>query len=87
MRSLINNEVHVNPGKPTISANHRLHQKKCVQQVREVILSLHCTGETSPGVLRPDVESSVQERHEPVGVHPEEGHESDPRDGTSFLQG
>jgi len=44
---------------------------------REVILPL-CTGKTYPGVLRPDVESSTQERHRPVGACPEE----DPRDGT-----
>jgi len=37
-----------------------LHQKQHGQQVREVILaSLLCTGEASPGVLRPDVESLV----------------------------
>jgi len=42
-----------------------------------VILPL-CTGKTFPGVLRPDVESSTQERHRPVGACPEE----DPRDGT-----
>jgi len=29
-----------------------------------------------------DVESSVQKRHGPVGVHPEEGHRNDPRNGT-----
>ena len=29
---------------------------------------LPCAGETLPGALRPDVESSVQERHGPVGV-------------------
>ena len=46
---------------------------------------LLCTGEISPGVLCPDVESSVQERHGPVGVHPEEGHKNDPRDGTPLL--
>ena len=38
--------------------------------------------ETSPGVLHPDVESSVQEKRGAVGVHPE-GHKSDLRDGTS----
>jgi len=33
-----------------------------------------------------NVESSVQERHRPVGVHPEQGHRNDPRDGTPLLQ-
>ena len=33
------------------------------------------------------MESSVQERHRPVGAHPEEGHKNDPRDGTPLLQG
>ena len=28
------------------------------------------------------MESSVQEKHRPVGVHPEEGHKNGPRDGT-----
>ena len=46
---------------------------------------LLCTGEASPGVLPPDVESLVQERHEPVGTYPEEGHKNDPRDGTPLL--
>jgi len=41
----------------------------------------------SPGVLHPDVESSVQERHRPVGVCPEKGHKNDPRDGTPLLRG
>jgi len=39
------------------------------------------------GVLRPDVESAVQERHGPVGACPEEGHKNDPRDGTALLWG
>jgi len=39
----------------------------------------------SPGVLLPDVESSVQERHGPVGVRLEDGHKNDPRDGTPLL--
>jgi len=48
---------------------------------------LLCTDETSPGVLHPDVESSVQERHGPVGVHPEESHKNDLRDRTPLLGG
>ena len=47
---------------------------------------LLCTGETSPGVLCPDVESSVQEKCGPVGEHLEEGHKNDPKDGTAPLQ-
>ena len=43
------------------------------------------TGETSPGVLHPDVKSSVPERNGPVGVHPEEGYKNDPRDGIPLL--
>ena len=34
--------------------------------------------------LCPDVESSIQEGHRPVGMHPEEGHKNDPRDGASL---
>jgi len=48
---------------------------------------LLCADEASPGVLRPDVESSVQERHGPAGVCPEEGHKNDPRDETRLLWG
>ena len=32
------------------------------------------------------MESSVQERHGPAGVHPEEGHKDDPRDETSSCE-
>ena len=46
---------------------------------------LLCAGEASSGVLCPDVESSVQERHGLVGAHPEEGHRNDARDGTPLL--
>ena len=48
---------------------------------------LLCAGEVSPGVLHPDAESSVQERHRPVGVHPEQGHRNGLRDETSLLGG
>ena len=44
-------------------------------------------GETSPGMLHPHMESSVQEIHGPVGVHPEECHHDSLRDGTASLQG
>ena len=36
--------------------------------------------------MHPDVESTVQKRHGPVGAHPEEGHKSQPLKGTSLLQ-
>jgi len=42
-------------------------------------------GDTSPGVPHPDVESSVRERHGPVGAHPEEGHRNEPRCGSPPL--
>ena len=65
-----------------------LHQKKCDQQVKGGDPApLLCAGETSLGVLNLDVESSVQERHRPVGTHPEECHKNDPGDGIPFLQG
>ena len=59
--------------------------KSCVaSRLREVILPL-CAGEDLLGVLSPDVESSVQERCRPVGVHPEEDHKNDPWSGTPLL--
>ena len=56
-------------------------KRSVASRLREVIPPL-CADEISPGELHPDVESSVLERHGPVGVHPEEGHRNDPRDGT-----
>jgi len=62
-----------------------LHQKKCGQQVEGGDPApLLCTDETSPGVLHPDVESSVQERCVAVGAYPEEGHRN-PNSGTPLL--
>ena len=54
---------------------------------RDVILPLHSVDETSDGVLHLDMESSLQERHGPVGVQPEDGHKNDPRDRTLLLRG
>jgi len=50
-----------------------LHQEKCGQQVEggDSVSLLH-SGETSPGVLRPALEPSAQERHGCVGAGPEE---------------
>ena len=63
-----------------------LHQKKCGQQDDGRDLApLLCTGETSPGVLHPDVEYSEQGRHGPVGVRPEKGYKNDLWNGTPLL--
>ena len=43
---------------------------------------LPCAGETLPGALRPDVESTVKKRYGPVRVHPDEGHKNRLRNGT-----
>ena len=62
------------------------NKRNAVRRSREVILLLHAVVvRTLPGVLCLDVESSPQERHVPVGVHPEECHKSDLRDGTPSL--
>jgi len=36
-----------------------------------------------PGILHPDVASSIQERHKSVEECPEKGHRNDPQNGTS----
>ena len=51
------------------------HEKKPGQQLEGgVPAPLLCTGEASPGMLHPDVESSVWGKQGPVGVHPKQGH-------------
>ena len=65
-----------------------LHQKKCGQQGEGGDpASLLCAGETSPGVLCPDVESSIQEGHGPVRKRSKEGYKNDLRNGTLPTQG
>ena len=65
-----------------------MHQKKHGQQVKRGKPTPIRAGKTSLGVLHPGVlhvESSVQERHERVGMCLEEGHKNDSRDGIPFL--
>ena len=68
------------PRSPESELYPGLHQKQCGSRAREVILLL-CSVLVRlhlAGVLHPDVESSVQKRHRPVGAHPEEDHKNDP---------
>ena len=68
--------------------NSTLSSEYSASRLRQMILHpLVCIGEASPGVLCSDMESSVGERHGPVGIHPEESHKNDPRDGTPLLRG
>ena len=65
-----------------------LHQKQCGQQGKGGYpAALLCVGENSPGVLHPDMESLLQERHGPVGARPEEGDRTDSRHATPLLLG
>jgi len=76
------------PHSPESQQYPELHQKKHGQQVKGGDPALlACPDGASPGVLRTGVESSVQERHRPVGVHPKEGHKNYQNDGTPLLQG
>lgn len=59
-----------------------LRPKQRGQQSWRGSAPLPCAGETLPGALHPDVESSVQERHGPVGVQPER----DVKDGTASCE-
>lgn len=43
------------------------------------------SGETTPGVLHPALESSAQDRYGPVEASPEEGHVNDQRNETPLV--
>ena len=76
-------QVNIYPYICVISMYPGLHPKKHGQLVKAGDPSpLLCTGETSPELLCPDVESSAQERHGPTGACPEEGYKKDLRNGT-----
>ena len=62
-----------------------LHQKSGQQVKGGDSAPLLCSGETSPGALRPALEPSAQAGHRAVGVSPEEGYRNGPRAGTPLL--
>jgi len=77
-------ESAVCPRSPESQPYPGLHPKQSGQQGewgRGSCLSALCC-ESSPGALHLGVESSLQERHGPAGMHSEEGCKNDPRDGT-----
>ena len=63
----------MHPSSPVSQLNPGLYHDKYGQQGEGGDSApLLCTGEDSPGVLHPDVESSVWERHGSAGAHLEE---------------
>ena len=71
------------PHNPENQLYFGLHKKKCGQQVKGGDPApLLCANETLSGALRPDANSSVQERHGYAEMCPEEGHNNDASDGT-----
>jgi len=60
-------------------------KRSVASMLREDSAPLLCSDETPPGVLRPALEPSTQERHGPIGVGPVKGHKKDQRGGTPFL--
>jgi len=63
------------PHNPENQLYFGLHKKKCGQQVKGGDPApLLCANETLSGALRPDANSSVQERHGYAEMCPEEGH-------------
>jgi len=72
------------PGSPKANGSC-VHQSSVASRARERICPSALSCEASPGALRPDMESSVQERRRLVGMNPEEGHRNVPRDGTPLL--
>jgi len=75
------------PHSPEYHPDPGLHEKNCGQQGKVGDPApLLCAGDTSPGILCPDVESSEQ-KNRPGGACPEKSHRNDPWNGTLLLQG
>ena len=71
---------------PEIQSYPGLHQKNCDQQVEGGDSPpLFCSHETTLGVLRPALRSSLQERQGPVRVSLDKGHKNDLWAGTAVL--
>jgi len=59
-------------------------KRSVASRSRKVTLPL-CSGETSPGVLRPALELSTHEGHGPVGVGPEKSHKNQERCSSPLI--
>lgn len=77
-RSLKITQQIIQTSRPKIQIFPELHQNSCGQQGK----GDETAGETLPRVLHPAL--STTQRHQPVGVSPEESHEHDQRDGVTL---
>ena len=59
----------------------------CKAEPAEILSPLLSTGESTPGVLGPDLGLPVQEGHRHSGVSPAKGHEGDQGTGASEIEG
>jgi len=78
--------VHLQPSRPTVAWVASKEAWPAGVLGGRDSAPLLCSGETPPGLLRPALEPSAQERHGPAEVGEEEGHRNDRGWNTSRMR-